>query len=156
MSKEIFANRLKTAMERKGMKQVDLIRAAAAGGVKLGKSHMSQYVSGKTFPRADILRFLADTLKVSEEWLSGRDSLENLNGKAEKETDTVENNHKSKSGGTNMRVFKKSSKLDNVLYDVRGPVVDEAARMEEAGTQILKLNIGNPAPFGFQTPDEVI
>lgn len=156
MSKEIFANRLKTAMERKGMKQVDLIRAAAAGGVKLGKSHMSQYVSGKTFPRADILRFLADTLKVSEEWLRGRDSLENLNGKAEKETDTVENNHKSKSGGTNMRVFKKSSKLDNVLYDVRGPVVDEAARMEEAGTQILKLNIGNPAPFGFQTPDEVI
>ena len=55
-----------------------------------------------------------------------------------------------------MRTFRKSSKLDNVLYDVRGPVVDEAARMEEAGTQILKLNIGNPAPFGFRTPDEVI
>ncbi|MCI8356065.1 MAG: aminotransferase class I/II-fold pyridoxal phosphate-dependent enzyme [Lachnospiraceae bacterium] len=55
-----------------------------------------------------------------------------------------------------MREFKKSSKLDNVLYDVRGPVVDEAMRMEEAGTQILKLNIGNPAPFGFCTPDEVI
>lgn len=55
-----------------------------------------------------------------------------------------------------MRTFRKSSKLDNVLYDVRGPVVDEAARMEESGTQILKLNIGNPAPFGFQTPDEVI
>ena len=43
-----------------------------------------------------------------------------------------------------MRTFKKSSKLDNVLYDVRGPVVDEAARMEESGTQILKLNIGKP------------
>lgn len=55
-----------------------------------------------------------------------------------------------------MREFKKSTKLDHVLYDVRGPVVDEAARMEEAGTQILKLNIGNPAPFGFRTPDEVI
>lgn len=55
-----------------------------------------------------------------------------------------------------MREFKKSAKLDNVLYDVRGPVVDEAARMERAGTQILKLNIGNPAPFGFCTPDEVI
>ena len=48
-----------------------------------------------------------------------------------------------------MREFKKSSKLDNVLYDVRGPVVDEAARMEENGTNVLKLNIGNPAPFGF-------
>ena len=46
--------------------------------------------------------------------------------------------------------------LNNVLYDVRGPVVEEAARMENAGTQVLKLNIGNPAPFGFRTPDEVI
>ena len=45
-----------------------------------------------------------------------------------------------------MREFGKSRKLDNVLYDVRGPVVDEAARMEENGTNVLKLNIGNPAP----------
>ena len=55
-----------------------------------------------------------------------------------------------------MRTFSKSTKLDNVLYDVRGPVVDEAARMEDEGERILKLNIGNPAPFGFRTPDEVI
>ena len=55
-----------------------------------------------------------------------------------------------------MRQITKSSKLNNVLYDVRGPVVDEAARMEEAGKKILKLNIGNPAPFGFTAPDEVI
>ena len=53
-------------------------------------------------------------------------------------------------------VFTKSSKLDNVLYDVRGPVVDEAARMEEHGLHVLKLNIGNPAPFGFCAPDEVV
>ena len=55
-----------------------------------------------------------------------------------------------------MREFTKSSKLDHVLYDVRGPVVAEAARMEEAGQKILKLNIGNPAPFGFTAPDEVV
>ena len=55
-----------------------------------------------------------------------------------------------------MREFKKSGKLDNVLYDVRGPVVDEAARMEAKGMSVLKLNIGNPAPFGFRTPDEVV
>lgn len=55
-----------------------------------------------------------------------------------------------------MREFKKSSKLDNVLYDVRGPVVEEAARMEARGMHVLKLNIGNPAPFGFRAPDEVI
>lgn len=55
-----------------------------------------------------------------------------------------------------MRSFMKSVKLDHVQYDVRGPVVDEAARMEEDGQKILKLNIGNPAPFGFRAPDEVI
>ena len=55
-----------------------------------------------------------------------------------------------------MRTFSKSNKLEHVLYDVRGPVVDEAARMEEAGIQVLKLNIGNPAPFGFNAPQEVI
>ncbi len=55
-----------------------------------------------------------------------------------------------------MKTFSKSTKLDHVLYDVRGPVVDEANRMEENGLRILKLNIGNPAPFGFTAPDEVI
>jgi len=55
-----------------------------------------------------------------------------------------------------VRTFAKANKLDNVLYDVRGPVVEEAARMEEMGKKILKLNIGNPAPFGFTAPEEVI
>ena len=55
-----------------------------------------------------------------------------------------------------MRTFDKSAKLDNVLYDVRGPGVDEAAKMEEEGKEILKLNIGNPYPFGFSAPQEVI
>ena len=55
-----------------------------------------------------------------------------------------------------MRTFAKANKLEHVLYDVRGPVVDEAARMEEEGKKILKLNIGNPAPFGFTAPEEVI
>lgn len=55
-----------------------------------------------------------------------------------------------------MRTFERSTKLDNVLYDVRGPVVDEANRMTEEGINVLKLNIGNPYPFGFRSPDEVI
>ncbi|MBS4900184.1 MAG: aminotransferase class I/II-fold pyridoxal phosphate-dependent enzyme [Clostridiales bacterium] len=55
-----------------------------------------------------------------------------------------------------MRTFEKSSKLDNVCYDIRGPVMDEANRMIAAGEDILKLNIGNPAPFGFRAPDEII
>lgn len=55
-----------------------------------------------------------------------------------------------------MRMFEKSSKLDNVCYDIRGPVMDEANRMIAAGEKIVKLNIGNPAPFGFRAPDAVI
>ena len=55
-----------------------------------------------------------------------------------------------------MRKFEKSVKLNNVCYDIRGPVMDEADRMSAAGETILKLNIGNPAPFGFKAPDELI
>ena len=55
-----------------------------------------------------------------------------------------------------MRTFEKSTTLDNVHYDVRGPVVEEADRMIADGVHILKLNIGNPAPFGFTAPEEVI
>ncbi len=65
-----FSDRLKSAMEQKHLKQVDLIRIASQQGVKLGKSHISQYVSGKTIPRNDILHFLADTLEVDAGWLS--------------------------------------------------------------------------------------
>ena len=50
----------------------------------------------------------------------------------------------------------KSSKLDNVCYDIRGPVLKEAKRLEDEGFRIIKLNIGNPAAFGFTAPDEII
>ncbi|MEX1416794.1 pyridoxal phosphate-dependent aminotransferase [Enterococcus sp. C21(2024)] len=55
-----------------------------------------------------------------------------------------------------MRNFKKSDKLNNVSYDVRGPVLEEAERMQEEGIRILKLNTGNPAPFGFDAPNEIV
>ena len=55
-----------------------------------------------------------------------------------------------------MKSYEQSSKLDHVCYDIRGPLMDEAERMESLGASILKLNIGNPAPFGFAAPDEVI
>jgi len=55
-----------------------------------------------------------------------------------------------------MQHIKKSNKLDNVCYDIRGPVLDHANRLEEEGHRILKLNIGNPASFGLEAPDEII
>ena len=55
-----------------------------------------------------------------------------------------------------MRTFSKSTKLNNVCYDIRGPVMDEANRMIANGDKIIKLNIGNPAPFDFNAPDDIL
>ena len=214
-----FATRLATALALRNLKQIDVVRQAHAEGLKIGKSHMSQYVSGKTIPRDANLAFLARTLHVSEDWLMGRDSPKphvsppdgggahppagtrapdvrmsdaspirthsaaastrwrhSPSADALITSDTIPHNHtftketpmtESTSSPTTTqpsknqapvqrRMFTKSHKLDNVLYDVRGPVVDEAARMEAEGINVLKLNIGNPAPFGFRTPDEVV
>ena len=59
------------------------------------------------------------------------------------------------SGRVNMKI-NQSSKLENVCYDIRGPVLKEAKRLEDEGFRILKLNIGNPAAFGFNAPDEIM
>ncbi|GAB3537345.1 pyridoxal phosphate-dependent aminotransferase [Arthrobacter tecti] len=55
-----------------------------------------------------------------------------------------------------MAEFKQSDKLQNVLYDIRGPLLEHAKYMEAEGHRILKLNIGNPAPFGFEAPDAIL
>ena len=158
---ESFSTRLNDAMALRELKQIDFVHAAEKFNIKLGKSHMSQYVSGKTVPRADIAHFLAAYLRVNEDWLMGKDvPMEEhaaiLPDFAGEQPDHVDDASEQPTEGRAMRTFTKSHKLDNVLYDVRGPVADEAARMEAAGTHILKLNIGNPAPFGFRTPDEVV
>ena len=217
---EVFASCLRHAMDGRGLKQADLIRMAADRGSKLGKSQVSQYVSGKTLPRRAVVQLLADILEIEpfeltgESWaaeyestpapapvartksaapaalapavpddaatpasaapttsafISSGPAMSDPPGRAkarpaaafpELRTFAGRSTSSSHSEGNimseNTRTFKKSSKLDNVLYDVRGPVVDEAARLESEGAHILKLNIGNPAPFGFRTPFEVI
>ena len=55
-----------------------------------------------------------------------------------------------------MTTIYQSDKLGNVCYDIRGPVLEQAKQLEEEGHQILKLNIGNPAAFGFNAPDEIL
>ena len=153
-----IAERLKEIMEIQNLRQVDLVRLAEpvgeANGLHISKSHISQYVSGRTQPRRDILKVLAEALGVSQLWLQGEDvPMKSAENRQESPRIPERRDMWDQNG---VRHFTKSTKLDNVLYDVRGPVVDEAARMEEAGMKILKLNIGNPAPFGFRTPDEVI
>ena len=169
MGREKFSERLRQAMDVAGLKQADLVRLAGERGSKLGKSQVSQYVSGKVTPRLATLTLVADLLGVSPAWLDGTSAVGGPSGASDAATARATARHAaaytsnatsdqqiSNKGSNLMRQFKKSNKLDNVLYDVRGPVVDEAARMEAEGERILKLNIGNPAPFGFRTPDEVV
>lgn len=223
---EVFASCLRHAMDGRGLKQADLIRMAADRGSKLGKSQVSQYVSGKTLPRRAVVQLLADILEIEPFELTGENraaefestlapapaaraksagpaalapatadgapalapatpdgaaapatsafipsspAMSDPPGRAEArpaaafpeprtfaDRSTSSSHSEGNIMSENTRTFKKSSKLDNVLYDVRGPVVDEAARLESEGAHILKLNIGNPAPFGFRTPFEVI
>ena len=68
MAAETFAKRLSQAMKAQNVKQVDVLRAAEQAGIKLGKSHISQYVSGKTLPREHILNFLASFLQETDEF----------------------------------------------------------------------------------------
>lgn len=169
MTESIFAKRFREAMEERAMKQVDVLRAAQEQNIKLGKSQISQYVSGKSIPRENVGQILAQILHVDINWLYGKDADDHTSAENNTGNETnpiIQTEHTSVTGTVadsdsegkqqTMREFKKSTKLNNVLYDVRGPVVDEANRMEESGVHVLKLNIGNPAPFGFRTPDEVV
>lgn len=157
---DTFTERLNSVMREKQYKQIDVIalanQAGAASGIHIGKSHMSQYCSGKTVPRADILRVLAQALGVDPLWLQGEE--QETSPQAQEKSPEINQTGSTYryTGETTMKTFEKSSKLNNVLYDVRGPVVDEASRMSDAGIHVLKLNIGNPAPFGFRAPEEVV
>lgn len=68
---EVFASCLRHAMDGRGLKQADLIRMAADRGSKLGKSQVSQYVSGKTLPRRAVVQLLADILEIEPFELTG-------------------------------------------------------------------------------------
>ena len=120
MESSIFSIRLNELLQQKKIKQVDLVRLAEEKGIKLGKSHISQYVSGKTVPRKEILQFLAGVLEVEPDWLLGKteDSpKENIPKDVPEEKFNF-----SKKEGSSMREFKKSSKLENVLYGKRDGV----------------------------------
>lgn len=165
MEEQSFAVRLAQAMASKGLKQVDVVGLAQSRGAKLGKSQLSQYISGKSQPRAQVLNLLADILDVDAAWLETgagpakkSEQTQVFIGKKTVGREEQDKNERLARKETAMgrREFKKSSKLEHVLYDVRGPVLDEANRMEAQGIHVLKLNIGNPAPFGFRTPDEVV
>ena len=72
-------------------------------------------------------------------------------------TPTIDTNSQNNPmSGHTMNTIKKSDKLQNVCYDIRGPLLQTANKMEAEGKRILKLNVGNPAPFGLEAPHEIL
>ena len=114
----------------------------------LTKGSVSQYVNGRNEPSKKTAGKIAEVFGVSAEWVLG----------AEEEADAAPAVRTSPKEGEKrpMRTFDKSQKLDGVCYDVRGPVLEEANRMRDNGVDIIKLNIGNPKPFKFDAPDEIV
>ncbi|KFJ07179.1 Aminotransferase [Bifidobacterium thermophilum] len=167
MAEETFAQRLTEAMQQRGLKQIDVVRRAPQYGIHLGKSHVSQYVSGKTVPRADTARALAAMLGGQPGLAAGGRATQWPRHKT-RLLSTPRTRHRflphliHRSPRLHLRkeppcgISANHQSLTMCSMTSGGPVVDEAARMEATGTHVLKLNIGNPAPFGFRTPDEVV
>ena len=126
--KDTLANRLHFIMKERGLKQVDVLHLAEPFckmyNVSLGKSSISLYCNGKNEPGRKALNVLSLALQVNPEWLQGFDVPMEL--PSDKRND---NKNNVKKEVKTMNKITKSSKLDNVLYDVRGPVLDEATRM---------------------------
>ena len=169
MSVSVFAERLRNAMNSRGLKQVDLVHAAEHRGVKMGKSHISQYVAGKTMPREDVLEFLASELDVDMNWLRGEESTTQLNSDASNSVTDGEHAATPLATGASKPQYGQRdfpwaaaapsanrTSVDNVLYDVRGPVADEAMRMEANRHPHPEIGHRQPGTLGFRTPDEVV
>lgn len=122
-------NNLIRLREQSGLSQAEVSR-----NIGVSKPSYWAWEKGNARPKEESLKKLAELYNVQMIELT-------------KETNEL---------GEKMDIFEKSSKLDHVAYDIRGPVLDEANRMRANGEKILRLNTGNPAEFGFTAPDEVL
>lgn len=122
-------NNLIRLREKSGLSQAEVARI-----IGVSKPSYWAWEKGNTRPKEESIKKLAELYQVELIEIT-------------KETNEL---------GDKMEVFEKSSKLDHVAYDIRGPVLDEANRMRANGEKILRLNTGNPAEFGFTAPDEVL
>ncbi|HCN74313.1 aminotransferase class I/II-fold pyridoxal phosphate-dependent enzyme [Pseudolactococcus plantarum] len=122
-------NNLIRLREKSGLSQAEVARS-----IGVSKPSYWAWEKGNAKPKEESLRKLAELYQV----------------------ELTEITNETNELGEKMDVFEKSSKLDHVAYDIRGPVLDEANRMRANGEKILRLNTGNPAEFGFTAPDEVL
>ena len=184
-SKGTQAERLVQLRRDKGMTAEQLAQAMTAAGAKVSRGAISNWERGTNGIVSSKLPTLARILGCSEGYLlrgelqseanidinidSDADSTQsitatNKNPAPSKQASNAQpmtsqaakNSQHNPMSGHSMNTIKKSDKLQNVCYDIRGPLLQTANRMEAEGKRILKLNVGNPAPFGLEAPHEIL
>ena len=179
-SQSTQAERLVQLRRDKGMTAEQLAQAMTAAGAKVSRGAISNWERGTNGIVSSKLPTLARILGCSEGYLlrgdlqNDMDSVANSNQPiiSDNKTNThnknetprqqivsptsTANSQPNPMSGHSMNPIKKSDKLQNVCYDIRGPLLQTANKMEAEGKRILKLNIGNPAPFGLEAPHEIL
>ena len=174
------AERLVQLRRDKGMTAEQLAQAMTAAGAKVSRGAISNWERGTNGIVSSKLPTLARILGCSEGYLlrgdlqNDMDSVANSNQPINSyNTTNIHNKNETPTpqnvsptftanlqpnpiSGHSMNPIKKSDKLQNVCYDIRGPLLQTANKMEAEGKRILKLNIGNPAPFGLEAPHEIL
>lgn len=159
------AERLVQLRRDKGMTAEQLAQALTQAGAKVSRGAISNWERGTNGIVSSKLPTLARILGCSEGYLLRGDiindnSHKTVDASTDKQTLTTDHNQDSKNkttmGSNTMASLKKSTKLQNVCYDIRGPLLKAATQMEAEGQRIIKLNVGNPAPFGLDAPHEIL
>lgn len=174
------AERLVQLRRDKGMTAEQLAQAMTAAGAKVSRGAISNWERGTNGIVSSKLPTLARILGCSEGYLLRGDLQNDMNSVANSNQPIISDNktnihNKNETprqqsvsptstanlqpnpmSGHSMNPIKKSDKLQNVCYDIRGPLLQTANKMEAEGKRILKLNIGNPAPFGLEAPHEIL
>ena len=163
--------RLNKLRKAKGLTAEQLATAMTEAGAKVSRGAISNWERGINGIVSSKLPTLARILDCSEGYLlrgelessaatalyepSQQQPIDNETQHPETSAIGIPSSSNNKRGNT-MNALKKSNKLQNVCYDIRGPLLKTAVRMESEGQRILKLNVGNPAPFGLDAPNEIL
>lgn len=148
---QMQGQRLKRLRKSLGLSAQILADKLSQEGAKVSRAAITNWEGGKNGIVSSKLPILAKILNTTESYL--------LTGNHPNQSQTTLHVAPATVLDTtmsNVKPLKKSSKLNNVCYDIRGELLQTANRMEAEGQRIIKLNIGNPAPFGLLPPDEIV
>lgn len=148
--------RLRKLRKLRGWSAEMLANQITQAGMRVSRGAIANWECGKNGITSNKLSTLAKVLGVTESYLLRGDDSNNLDKNSPNFFSTQATTEQPPMNNFNQPVLKKSSKLANVCYDIRGELLQTANRMEAEGQRIIKLNIGNPAPFGLLAPEEIV